>query len=284
MKQGQPSQTASMVALLRAFGDLGLSHVSGFRDPTARHMLAPGWAKRLARMEAKLKHGKASTALEMARHGADMMALRTLVIDEHARNAVREGKRQLVILGAGLDGRAYRLTELGDVDVFEVDHPATQSFKKQRTADLPRVAKSIVFVEVDFERDRLEERLARAGYRASLPTVWLWEGVVMYLTREATRETLRSIASSTAASASLIINYHTQRRSWLVNQLLRLWSEPQIGEWTPAEITSELDGHGFRVVADTSAADWAAQYRVKTPRYGLRDAVRVLLARRADRA
>jgi methyltransferase (TIGR00027 family) len=273
-----------MVALLRAFGDLGLSHVSGFRDPTARHMLAPGWAKRLARMEAKLKHGKPSTALEMARHGADMMALRTLVIDEHVRNAVREGKRQLVILGAGLDGRAYRLTELGDVDVFEVDHPATQSFKKQRAADLPRVAKSIVFVEVDFERDRLEERLARAGYRASLPTVWLWEGVVMYLTREATRETLRSIASSTAASASLIINYHTQRRSWLVNQLLRLWSEPQIGEWTPAEITSELDGHGFRVVADTSAADWAAQYRVKTPRYGLRDAVRVLLARRADRA
>ena len=106
----------------------------------------------------------------------------------------------------------------------------------------------------------------------------------MYLTHEATRETLRSIVRSTTASASLIINYHTQKRSWLVNQLLRLWSEPQIGEWTPAEITSELGAHGFRVVDDTSAADWAAKYRVKIPRYGLRDAVRVLLARREDRA
>lgn len=284
MKQGQPSQTASMVALLRAFGDLGLSHVSGFRDPTARHMLAPGWAKRLARTEEKLKRGKPSLGLEAARHGADMMALRTLVIDEHVRKAVREGKRQLVILGAGLDGRPYRMTELGDVDVFEVDHPATQPFKKRRAADLPRLAKSVVFVEVDFERDRLEECLAGAGYRASLPTVWLWEGVVMYLTREATRETLRSIARSSAADSELIINYHTQKRSWLVNLLLRLWSEPQIGEWTPAEITSELGAHGFRVVVDTSAADWAAQYRVKTPRHGLRGGVRVLVARREDRA
>jgi methyltransferase (TIGR00027 family) len=139
-------------------------------------------------------------------------------------------------------------------------------------------------VEVDFERDRLEECLAGAGYRASLPTVWLWEGVVMYLTREATRETLRSIARSSAADSELIINYHTQKRSWLVNLLLRLWSEPQIGEWTPAEITSELGAHGFRVVVDTSAADWAAQYRVKTPRHGLRGGVRVLVARREDRA
>jgi len=280
VKHGQPSQTASMVALLRAYGDAGLCHVSGFRDPTARHMLAPRWAKRLARTEAKMKRGKPSTMLEVARHGADMMALRTLVIDEHVLEAVREGARQLVILGAGLDGRAFRLTELAGLDVYEVDHPATQSFKKQRAANLRRMAKGLAYVEVDFERDDLEERLVRAGYSSNWPTVWLWEGVVMYLTRAATQQTLRSIARSSAGPATLIVNYHTRERAWLMNFLLRLWSEPQIGVWSPPEIAAELAVHGFRVAEDTSAADWAARYGVEVPRYGPRDAVRVLAAHR----
>jgi len=279
MKPGEPSQTAAMVTLLRAVGDAGISHVPDFRDPTARRLLPSAWSNRLLRAETMLKRGP-STLLEVTRHGADMMVLRTLVIDEHVREAVRRGARQMVILGAGLDGRAYRLRDLADVDVFEVDHPATQAFKKARVGALDLVAKSVTFVEVNFERDRLEDKLSSAGFRASVHTVWLWEGVTMYLTRDATQATLRSIARAGDAAATLVVNYHTKHRAFLMNLLLRIWSEPQIGHWSAEAMAAELRELGFRIEADTSAADWAVRYGIALPRYGLRNAVRVVVARR----
>jgi methyltransferase (TIGR00027 family) len=280
MKPGQPSQTASVVALLRAFGDMGLSHVPEFRDPTARRMLAPRWSRRLARAEARMKRGSRSTLLEATRHGADMVVLRTLVIDAHVRDAVLQGAKQLVILGAGLDGRAYRLSELANVDVFEVDHPATQAFKRERAAKLSLAAKTVTFVTVDFERERLEQKLTSAGHRAGEPTLWLWEGVVMYLTREAVRATLGSIAKLSSAGSTLILNYHVRRRTLIMNLFLRLWSEPQIGHFTPEEIAAELDAVGFRVVEDTCTADWALCFHAQLRRSRFREAVRVLVARR----
>jgi methyltransferase (TIGR00027 family) len=234
------------------------------------------------RAEARLKRGTRSTLLEATRHGADMVVLRTLVIDEHVRHAVAGGAKQLVILGAGLDGRPYRLPELAEVETFEVDHPATQSFKRERAAQLPRFAKSVAFVAVDFERDTLAGKLARAGHHAGVPTVWLWEGVVMYLTHDAARRTLCSIAELSALDSTLILNYHTRRRSLPMNLLLRLWSEPQIGDWAPNAIAAELGRVGFRVIEDTCTGDWAARYRVKVPTFRARDAARVLVARRGS--
>lgn len=280
MKQDQPSQTASAVALLRALADVGLSHVPEFRDPTARRMLAPRWSRRLARAEERLKRHANSTMLEVARHGADMLVLRTMIIDAHVRAALAQGARQLVILGAGLDGRPYRLPELASVDVFEVDHPATQAFKRERVAGLPLSAKSVAFVSLDFERERLEEKLSRAGHRAHEPTVWLWEGVVMYLTHDAARATLKSMAGLSAAGSSLVLNYHTRARTVVMNVVLRLWSEPQIGYWAPEAIAAELAAVDFRVAEDTCTGDWAAQFHVTLPRFRARDAARVLVARR----
>jgi hypothetical protein len=77
-----------MVTLLRAFGNAGISHVPDFRDPTARRLLPPAWSRRFLRAEARLRRAP-STLLDVTRHGADRMVLRTLVIDEHVREAVR---------------------------------------------------------------------------------------------------------------------------------------------------------------------------------------------------
>jgi len=232
-------------------------------------------------MEQRTKRNRPSTIVAAARFGTDMVVLRTLIIDAHVRSAMaRGGARQFVILGAGLDGRAYRLPDLGDVDVFEVDHPATQTFKRERVADLPLLAKSITFVAVDFERETLEEKLARAGHRQGEPTLWLWEGVVMYLTHDAARATMASIARLSATDSTLILNYHTKARSLFMNLLLRLWSEPQIGPWVPDAIARELGGVGFRVEEDTCTGDWAARFHVELPRFRARDEARVLVARR----
>jgi methyltransferase (TIGR00027 family) len=278
MKEGRPSQTASLVALFRAFADAGLAHVTGFHDPTARKMLPPAWAKRFARTEERARRGVRSSMVEAVRYGADNIALRTWVIDAHLRDAIERGARQLVLLGAGLDGRAYRLKELLGVRVFEVDHPATQAFKKQCSAELTSTAASVTFVTVNFERDKLEPRLVEAGLRTGEPTIWIWEGVVMYLTQAAMRATLRDIASMSAAGSTLIVNYHAKKRSLLTNLFLRLWSEPQIGAWTPGAMAREIGAVGLRVIADTGTADWATRFQVPAKHMHDRGSPRVLAA------
>jgi methyltransferase (TIGR00027 family) len=278
MKYGQPSQTASLVTLLRAIGDLGLTHVPNFHDPTARKMLPPAWARWLARIEKRAERGGRSALLEAARHAADLLALRTLVIDAYLRDALARGARQLVILGAGLDGRAYRLAELASVRVFEVDHPSTQTYKMNRSAELSLRAESVTFVAVDFERDALDTKLAAACHRADVSTVWIWEGVVMYLTDHALRGTLRVIASMSASDSTLIVNYHTRRRSLFMNLVLRLWSEPQIGARAPQGMAAEISAAGFRVTDDTSGLEWAARFGAPPVNFDAAGSPRVLTA------
>src|SRR5207245_167359 len=133
---------------------------------------------------------------------AQMMAVRTVAIDEEVRAAAAP---QVVILGAGFDGRAWRMPELAGTVVFEVDHPDTQRDKVARAAALPRLAREIRFVPVDFTRESLEEKLAAAGHDPARPTTWLWEGVVMYLTRPEIQATLAVVARRSTPGSRLVI-------------------------------------------------------------------------------
>jgi len=187
VKSTRPSRTAHFVAHGRALADAGLSHVPDFHDPTARVFLNEKGKRSLAKTEQARRDGKRGFGLEMARVMADMIALRTAAIDAAVREAITGGARQLVILGAGYDGRAWRMPELAGVKVFEVDHPATQGDKRARLAELPPPSGIVTFVSIDFERESLDAALDRARHDPSSPTCWIWEGVVMYLTREAMR-------------------------------------------------------------------------------------------------
>src|SRR5262245_31418992 len=108
------------------------------------------------------------------------MVVHTVAIDD----AVRAGANpQLVILGAGLDGRAWRVPALSGLDVFEVDHPTSQQDKRDRAAALGPTSGSLRFVAVDLTQAELGPALATAGHQASRPTTWVLEGVIPYLTR-----------------------------------------------------------------------------------------------------
>src|SRR3954468_19846722 len=143
MRAERSSRTAHFVALGRAFADAGLSHVAGFRDPTARAFLSEKGRRSLAKTERAFREGKRSMGLEMSRVMADMIALRTAAIDVAVRDAIAAGATQLVILGAGYDGRAWRLPELARVRVFEVDRPSTQGEKRARVAELPQTSTNL---------------------------------------------------------------------------------------------------------------------------------------------
>jgi methyltransferase (TIGR00027 family) len=256
VKAGRPSRTAQFVTLGRAVADAGLSHVPDFQDPTARFFLSDKGAASLVNTEAMALSGKRSMRLEMARVMADLIALRTVAIDAAVRDAIARGAKQIVIVGAGYDGRAWRMPELNGLKVFEVDHPATQGDKRAHVADLPPAKGIVTFVSIDFLRESLNTVLNRAGHDRASPTCWIWEGVVMYLTRDVMRSTLAVIGGRSATGSTLIVNYHTVHRRLLARLMFRLIGEPQISAWSPEEMAVDLRSAGFTVREDSGMTDW----------------------------
>ncbi len=137
------------------------------------------------------------------------MLVRTRFIDERLREAVRNGDRQIVVLGAGFDSRAYRLREvLHRARVFEVDFGPTQEYKKRRISEvLGSLPGNVVYVPIDFTRDSLREVLQKAGYRSDQVSFFIWEGVSFYLPEEAVRGTLTYVATHSAQGSSIVADF-----------------------------------------------------------------------------
>jgi methyltransferase (TIGR00027 family) len=282
VKDGRASKTAMMVAYMRAVADVGATHVRDFHDPTARAFLNAEWTRRLAKIEQQVRSGHRGWSLAYAYVAADLMALRTVTIDDAVRAAISRGTTQVVILGAGLDGRAWRMRELAGVRVFEVDHPATQAFKREHVDALPPPIANVAFVPLDFVRDSLAAALVRAGHNATQPTCWIWEGVVMYLTPDAMRSTLRDIASRSAEGSTLIVNYHITMRRGLGGLLLRLLGEPVKSKWSPEEMAAELRAAGFYVVEDSGITDWMARHATTGVNARAGRIMRIVVSRRGQ--
>jgi methyltransferase (TIGR00027 family) len=259
--------------------DAGLSNVLDFRDPTARAFLTEKGERSLAKTLRAAAAGKRLT-VEAARAMANIMALRTSAIDAAVRDALAAGATQLVVLGAGYDGRAWRMPELAGIRVFEVDHPATQDDKRSRATQLPPAKGLVTFVPVDFEHESLDTMLGRAGHDRSTPTCWVWEGVVMYLTRDAMLATLRAVAGRSAPGSTLIVNYHTIHRRWLMRLIFRLIGEPQISAWQPEEMAADLGAAGFKVHEDSSITDWNARFAHGGAKVDRAAYMRIAVARR----
>lgn len=237
MKPGLESQTAILVCTARAFAH---EHLPPFSDPTALALLPEE-----ARARMKSAKGLDLAFMEVR---AKMMVARTVAIDEAIREAANP---QLVILGAGLDGRAWRMRELEHVTVFEVDHPDSQRQKRARAAALEQVARDVRFVPVDFTRDSLGDALAGAGHDASKPTTWVWEGVVMYLTLPQIESTLAVIAERSAPGSRLIVMYHTASLMQVImGFIVRRMGEPLRSKFKPREVQALFARYGFTVKRD----------------------------------
>jgi methyltransferase (TIGR00027 family) len=261
MRAGQASRTAVLVCMGRAIGHK-TTQGTKFSDPTALELL-PDRAR--AYVDGFDPRAPPRGLLARARHGylrsqSIVMVVRTVEIDEGIRTA-DPGVRQLVILGAGLDGRAWRMGELRDWTVFEVDHPDSQREKKPRTARLTPTASDVRFVPVDFTRDSLDGSLAKAGHDPSKPTVWVWEGVVMYLSPDQVRATLGVIARRSAAGSRLLVTYHAPAALlWLVGFAVRRLGEPFRSRYAPEAMRALLEEHGLRVVRDDTVPGHGARH------------------------
>ncbi len=282
MRKNRASTTAKMVALWRALADGGATTVPGFRDPYAADMLGGGFGLALAVLRRRFNRTTPAGGARVA-PPYDPIPIRVAVIDAELVEAVKQGCRQVVILGAGFDTRAYRLEALAGLKVFEVDHPATQADKRERARALPRALAEVVWTAVDFERDSLAERLAAAGHDAAAPTVWVWEGVVMYLADEAVSATLDAVRARSAAGSVLVLHYHepsdTGLRRGLRGLLMSSLGEPQIGTRSRVAMRGLVERAGLVVAKDLGIAEQASQVGAAAPDNDLARISRILIAR-----
>lgn len=212
MRKSTPSSTAQNVALVRSY----LTWRGILDDPFAAPMLRRRWALMDQALRRPLLAG-------LGRNRTfSWLVARTRFFDDAVTAALDAGIRQVVVLAAGYDSRAWRLCRPG-VRFFEVDHPATQADKRRRApGGGPR------YVPVDLGTDALEERLLAAGYHADEPGVFTVEGVTMYLTEAQVRDLLGTLRHLGAAGSRLAINFGLgveaadSRASWLGTALTRL--------------------------------------------------------------
>ena len=258
MQSGQPSLTARAAAAHRAAHQV-LEGGRIFADPLAARLLGTS-AEALARDAAEHAERRPMRLF---------IAARSRVAEDAVAAAVARGVRQLVVLGAGLDTFAYRNPfEPRGLVVFEVDHPATQAWKRSQLAasNVP-VPASLRFAPVDFERQTLADGLAAAGFDAQRAAIFTWLGVVPYLTRPAIFATLGFVAS--LAEAEVIFDYgeaaaslppaqraaHTARAARVA-----ALGEPWVTYFEPTSLASELRGLGFTTIDDLGPAELGPRY------------------------
>ncbi len=268
---GRPSRTAEYMALFRAVETAERADRRLFEDPYAA-ALVTGRLKALAEFARLPAAGRLATwFLDIGWPRTRSSAVvRTRLIDDLVRQAVRGGARQTLLLGAGFDSRPYRLEEVRDVPVFEVDHPSTQTAKRQRLeARLGRLPGNVRFVPVDFEKDDLETMLRQAGFDERAATVALWEGVVSYLTPAAVDQNFGMLARVLAEGSQLIFSYvhrgaldgsvaFREARRW--KSWVQSGGEPFIFGFDPAALADYLRPRGFALTSDVSTAEAAQQY------------------------
>ena len=263
MEDAQPGRTALRVAIRRAAHQL-FDSPKVLDDPLAVAIIGPRPAARLRAMSTRERRNTTARTMRA------FMAVRSRFAEDELGRALTRGARQYVVLGAGLDTFAYRNPHSpAALRVFEVDHPATQIWKRERLAAAGIAPPpAMTFTPVDFERQTLADGLRAAGFDRGAPTFFSWLGVTMYLTDDAIASTLAFI-SSTPAGGGLVFDYAVPRTSlgfigrMALDGLMRRVAaagEPFRTFLDPRELPARLAGFGFRRVQDLGRDALNARY------------------------
>lgn len=275
MEEGRASFTAIAVAMWRAAHLLVDDEPKILRDNLALPLSgADNETQFRAAYDALLSELTRNFGAELTHKVATylraIMVMRSRYTEDTLEQALTRGVRQLVILGAGLDSFAFRRDDLRDVlQVFEVDHPASQRWKRNRLAELHMdVPPNVSFIPVDFERQAMPEELCSGRYDPGQPTFFSWLGVTQYLTEDAIFGTLRYIAS--AAPGSEVVFEYTRLEALqgpndrdyltLVKAVTSSRGEPFVSEFDPRRLAIRLREMGFSSTEDFSPEEANARY------------------------
>ncbi|BBO73929.1 SAM-dependent methyltransferase [Desulfosarcina widdelii] len=204
MRKRDPRKMALQIAGLRANETHLRENERVFEDPYAEYFF-PEEVRKMARNIDWVKAERAKYEAIMPGVNGALVA-RIRYIDERVSDAVRSGFGQMVVIGAGYDTRAYRIRGISEkFKVYEVDHPVTQRVKteviREIFGDLPA---HVAYVPMVFGEDRFDEKLFEAGYDSMQKTLFVAEGLLMYIPPPAVDGLLMFIRSNSAAGSSLV--------------------------------------------------------------------------------
>jgi methyltransferase (TIGR00027 family) len=207
-------------------------------------------------------HGFASPGLRAFIVGRSRLA------EDLLGEAIGRGTSQYVVLGAGLDTYAYRQGSR-PLAIFEIDHPATQAWKRARLEEAGIINPSAIFVPIDFEAECLQNALCRAGFDFSRPAFVAWLGVTSYLARGSVMETLATVGARFAKGSEIVFDYAEPAGEWDPAHRPRLASlsrrvaaagEPLRSFFEPQGLARDVAALGFSKGEDWDASALNARY------------------------
>jgi methyltransferase (TIGR00027 family) len=256
------SRTALVTALMRA------AHTR--LDP--HPLIDDPWGDRLVPESVKRAMASPDEPLdELLRRSPSYgnVILRTRFAEDALQAAVSKGVSQYVLIGAGFDSFSLRRPAYSaNLQIFEIDFPATQRLKKERIdACGMALPDSVHFIAADLSQESVAAALARSSFETKQLAFFSWLGVTMYLTREANLATLRSIASCSPTASEVVFTYldeqvfQVQSESFrALEQRVAAIGEPFLSGFNPAELAANLGACGLDVVEDLSGSEAAARY------------------------
>lgn len=239
-------------------------------DPYAIHFIRPEIiefgekhpeeAKELIENTERLFPGLSSSIMARVRY-----------FDDFVKKSIEDGLKQLVILGAGYDTRAYRIEELKEnVNIFEMDHPNTQGYKIEKINEIfGSTPENVVYVPVDFEKEKIGEKLVENGFIGSKKTLFILEGLVMYIPPESVAEIFLFITENSAKGSRIIFDYYPQSvvdgtsklevGQNIRNHLIKIGEPLQFGI-KEEEMENFLKEFGFSSIENVTSEDYKKAY------------------------
>ena len=259
MQEGIFSKTAQRVAIRRAAHQL-LDQPRVLDDPLALRIIGSEAAEAL-RSNPKEHHA-------FSRAFRAFMAARSRYAEDELARAIALGVTQYVVLGAGLDTFAYRNPHPG-LRVFEVDHPATQDWKREQLqAAGIAIPSSLTFVPIDFEQQTIADALKHSAFNPDAAAFFSWLGVTPYLTREACLTTLGLIATMPAGSGVVfdfaldpaLLNAGQRQALAALSERVARYGEPFQLFFDPGKLQEELLDLGFHRTEFLQGKELNARY------------------------
>jgi len=270
MQQHNASRTAEYMALFRALESArGSPHTKLFDDHFAYFFLRPALRGVVQLSRAPLLGAAVPKLIDLRWPGARSSGIaRTRLIDDYASTSLRKGVDQVVILGAGFDCRAYRIAGIETTRVFEVDHPATLSKKKEGVRRIfGALPKHVVYVDIDFNTESLGQALQDSGFNTAERSFFIWEGVTNYLTEEAVDSTLSYIGRTpgsrivfTYVHRAVLDGSATFGGTRHVRNTLQRAGETWTFGLYPERLKAYLAQRGLDLIEDVGASEYRARY------------------------
>lgn len=272
MEDGRPSATALTAAVMRAYHYHFTQEPRVLSDPLA--MALAGMASKTevsgyidGMVERLAEFGDRGAAEAVVRDGMMCVCARSRIVEDHLAASLARGMKQLIILGAGLDSTAYRCSHItADLQMYEVDYPATQAWKHERLAAAgASIPRNLTFVPFDFERQTLAQALSAGGVHTDQMSFFTWMGVQPYLTDEAVMSTLDVIArfpSGSELALDLMTPTHARQGEGMTAGMCQMLEvvaksgEPFKSTYSPEVFKARLQQRGFTDIDMIVFHDW----------------------------